>query len=227
MTDKPLTSQQELFAQGVASGLTQIDAYKKAYPKSLHWSPDSVRVAAYKMSVLTHISQRIKELQAKSAEIAVLDGTEIMREIKRLAMSDIAGIIDPQTGKVRLPNELDAATRAAVARPIGKNIISMCEIVESIGPCTAREVHNQAQQMLIVAVRKYLKRAVALDLLRIRRGDAMIFEVASGWRARIDAAPRKMTEPIPRASELLQAERITRRAIKVCPSSVFELHRHL
>lgn len=116
---------------------------------------------------------------------------------------------------------------AAVARPIGKNIISMCEIVESIGPCTAREVHNQAQQMLIVAVRKYLKRAAALDLLRIRRGDTMIFEVASGWRARIDAAPRKMTEPIPRASELLQAERITRRAIKVCPSSVFELHRHL
>lgn len=115
MTDKPLTSRQELFAQGVASGLTQIDAYKKAYPKSLKWKPESLRVQGAKMLAAPNISLRIKALQALSADIAVLDGAEIMREIGRIAFSDIGNIIDPVTGKVRMPNELDVATRAAVA----------------------------------------------------------------------------------------------------------------
>jgi phage terminase small subunit len=114
VSEKLLTSKQEMFAQGVASGLSQLDAYKRAYPKSLKWNPEAVRVAAYKMSVLTHISERIKEMQAVSADLAELDGAEIMREIKRVATSDIGGIIGPD-GKVLMPNELDPATRAAVA----------------------------------------------------------------------------------------------------------------
>lgn len=114
VNDKALTSKQELFAQGVASGLSQLEAYKRAYPKSLKWNPEAVRVAAYKMSVLTHISERIKAMQAVSADLAELNGAEIMREIKRVALSDIGGIMGAN-GKVLMPNELDPATRAAVA----------------------------------------------------------------------------------------------------------------
>lgn len=116
-----------------------------------------------------------------------------------------------------------------MARPIGKNIINLCTIVERIGPCTAREVNDQAPNMPGTAVRKYLKRAEALDLLHIHKGDVLMFEVIDGWRARIEPGSvfRKMIYQIAPASQLLQAERITRRAIKVCPNSVFELHRHL
>lgn len=114
MSDKPLTPKQELFAQGVASGIDQSAAYCRAYPKATKWKPESLRVQCAKMFATPNISLRIKALQALSADVAVLDGAEIMREIKRISMSDIGGIIGP-TGKVLMPNELDAATRAAVA----------------------------------------------------------------------------------------------------------------
>lgn len=113
--EKALTARQELFAQAVVSGLEQSTAYRKAYPRSLKWTDEAVRVAGAKMMALGNVSVRIKVLLDAAADIAVLDGAEIMREIKRLATSDIAGIIDPVTGKVKMPNELDAATRAAVA----------------------------------------------------------------------------------------------------------------
>lgn len=114
MIDKPLTPRQELFAQGVASGLDQSAAYCRAYPKSEKWKSESLRVEAAKMCATPNISLRIKALQALSADAAVLDGAEIMREIRRVATSDIGGIIGPD-GRVLMPNELDAATRAAVA----------------------------------------------------------------------------------------------------------------
>jgi hypothetical protein len=114
MTDKPLTARQELFAQGVASGLDQSAAYRKAYPGSLKWKPETVHECASKLAANPKVSTRIKAMQALSAEVAVLDGAEIMREIKRVALSDIGGIMG-EGGKILLPNELDAATRAAVA----------------------------------------------------------------------------------------------------------------
>lgn len=114
MTDKPLTARQELFAQGVASGKSKSQAYRDAYPNSTKWKEEAVRVAGAKMIALGNVSVRIKALQTLSADAAVLDGAEIMREIKRLALSDIGGIIGPG-GNVLMPNELDAATRAAVA----------------------------------------------------------------------------------------------------------------
>jgi phage terminase small subunit len=114
MSDKPMTPHQELFAQGVASGLSQSDAYRKAYPASLKWKDKTVHECASKLAANTKVSTRVSELQALSADAAVLDGAEIMREIKRVALSDIGGIIGAN-GKVLMPNELDAATRAAVA----------------------------------------------------------------------------------------------------------------
>jgi len=109
-----MTPHQELFAQGVASGLSQSDAYRKAYPASLKWKDKTVHECASKLAANTKVSTRVSELQALSADAAVLDGAEIMREIKRVALSDIGGIIGAN-GKVLMPNELDAATRAAVA----------------------------------------------------------------------------------------------------------------
>lgn len=110
-----LTPRQERFAVEVASGKSQAEAYRIAYPKSLKWKDTAVWVQASVLMSNSNVSQRVKDLQAKSAEMAGLDAARIKEEIRRLAHSDIAGIIDPATGKVRLPHELDAATRAAVA----------------------------------------------------------------------------------------------------------------
>lgn len=113
-----LTQQQELFACAVAEGLTQSDAYKRAYPSSLKWKRDSVHQKAATLAADVRIKARVQALQAKVAEVAVLKAADIIEETRRLALSTPAGIIGIDAkGKayVKMPNELDAATAAAVA----------------------------------------------------------------------------------------------------------------
>lgn len=109
-----LTPQQEAFAQAVASGKSLAEAYRIAYPASLKWKPDSVHQSASKLMADPKVSPRVAELRGAAADRAELDAAEIIREIRRLAVSDIAGIMHDD-GRVKLPHELDPATRAAVA----------------------------------------------------------------------------------------------------------------
>ncbi len=109
-----LTPAQERFAQLIGAGHNQAEAYRQSYPSSVHWKPVSVHQKASHLAADPRVSARIVQIQAAAADRAELDGAEIMREIRRLAHSDIAGIMHPD-GKVKLPHELDPATRAAVA----------------------------------------------------------------------------------------------------------------
>lgn len=109
-----LTPQQEKFAQLVGGGSPGVDAYRAAYPKSKDWKDEAVRVNASKLIALTNISLRIKAIQALGAEKAGLKAASVLEEVRRIAHSDIAGIMTAD-GKVKLPHELDPVTRAAVA----------------------------------------------------------------------------------------------------------------
>lgn len=66
-----LTPQQEAFAQLVASGKSQSDAYRSAYPKSLKWKPDSVWQQASKLMADTKVSTRIDSIKAELAELGL------------------------------------------------------------------------------------------------------------------------------------------------------------
>lgn len=109
-----LTPQQERFAQEVAKGQSQSSAYRQAYPLSKKWKDDSVHNKASALSRDAQVAARVAMLTAAAADRAELDAAEIIREIRRLAVSDIAGIMHPD-GRVKLPHELDPATRAAIA----------------------------------------------------------------------------------------------------------------
>lgn len=110
-----LTSQMEAFAQTVSVGDgSQSDAYRKAYPKSVNWKPDTVHQAASRLMGNGKIRARIADLQKKNAETAGLRAGKVLEELRRMAHSDISGIMHAD-GRVKLPHELDAATRAAVA----------------------------------------------------------------------------------------------------------------
>jgi hypothetical protein len=114
MNDEPLKSaQQEKFAQAIASGVNQSEAYRKAY-KAGNMSPKQVHEEACKLAGSPKVAQRIQKLTHMAADIAVLEGAQIIREIARVSFSDIAGIMHPD-GRVKMPHELDPATRAAVA----------------------------------------------------------------------------------------------------------------
>lgn len=109
-----LTPQQERFAQEIGAGRSGVEAYRTAYPKAKAWKDEAVRVNASKLLADTNIALRVSKIQAEGARLAELDAAEIAQEIKRLALSDIAGIMHAD-GRVKLPHELDPATRAAVA----------------------------------------------------------------------------------------------------------------
>ncbi|CAB4197288.1 hypothetical protein UFOVP1309_4 [uncultured Caudovirales phage] len=81
---KELTPKQEAFAQAVASGLTQSDAYRKAYKVSPTTKPMSVNQLASTLMGNDHISSRVKELRERGADNAVLTREAHLEELKRL-----------------------------------------------------------------------------------------------------------------------------------------------
>lgn len=109
-----LTPQQEAFAVAVAAGSNLSDAYRKAYPRSLKWLPETVHEKASRMASNAKVSARIAALRAAAEQLSTLEAARVLDEIAKLAHSDIAGVWH-EDGRVKLPHELDPATRAAVA----------------------------------------------------------------------------------------------------------------
>lgn len=62
-----LNTAQEVFAQEVASGATQADAYRKAYPKCKRWKQETIHNKASALMRISEVSTRVKELQAELA----------------------------------------------------------------------------------------------------------------------------------------------------------------
>lgn len=108
-----LTPKQEGFALEVAKNKSLSDAYRANYACQ-RMTDKQIHEESCKLAANPKVSQRISALQAAAADRAELDSAEIIREIRRVAISDIAGIMH-EDGRIKLPHELDAATRAAVA----------------------------------------------------------------------------------------------------------------
>ncbi len=109
-----LTPQQDAFAQAVVSGMSYSDAYRAAYKVATGTKQSSVNERGSHTASMPAVKERIAELQAGAADKAELIASDVLREVRRVALSDIAGIMTDD-GKVKLPHELDPATRAAVA----------------------------------------------------------------------------------------------------------------
>lgn len=107
-----LTPQQEAFAQAVASGKNLSEAYRAAY-KTGKMKPETVHSKACLLMGDGKVTARFRAIQAIGAQKAGLNAADVLEEVRRLAHSDIGGIMHPD-GRVKLPNELDPVTRASV-----------------------------------------------------------------------------------------------------------------
>lgn len=81
---KELTPKQEAFAQAVASGLTQSDAYRKAYTVKPTTKPESVNQKSSALMAEVNIRSRVMELRERGADNAVLTREAHLEELKRL-----------------------------------------------------------------------------------------------------------------------------------------------
>jgi hypothetical protein len=79
-----LTPQQEKFAQSVASGMNQSDAYRSAYNVKPTTKAESVNVNASKLMADTNISLRVAELREPIVKAAQLTLEAHLNDLKGL-----------------------------------------------------------------------------------------------------------------------------------------------
>ena len=79
-----LTPKQEKFAQGVASGMSQADAYRHAYNAG-KMKPETVQKRASELMGNGAVSGRVRELQEEGAKIAVYTLAEHLSRLDKLS----------------------------------------------------------------------------------------------------------------------------------------------
>ena len=99
-----LTPQQEAFAQAVASGMNQSDAYREAYKVKPATKATSVNVSASKLMADPNISQRVAELRAPVVAKAQMTLESHLADLQMLR------------DKALEANQLSAAISAEIAR---------------------------------------------------------------------------------------------------------------
>ncbi|MAX61564.1 MAG: terminase [Porticoccus sp.] len=142
-----LTPKQEKFAQAVASGMNQSDAYRHAYTvKSM--KPSSVNVNASKLMADAKVSQRVADLRKPMAEAAQVTLRGHLEDLKMLR--DLA--IDEK--------QISAAIAAEVARGKAAGVH-----VESLN-----HHHSGAVAVATIDTSKLSNGTIA-ELLRARRAE--------------------------------------------------------
>lgn len=109
-----LTPQQEKFAMGVASGKTQADAYREAYPRSKDWKDSAVHTNASQLMADTKVSQRVAELRERITNTGVASAARVLLEASRIALFDPRKLFRDD-GTPKPIRELDDDTAAALA----------------------------------------------------------------------------------------------------------------
>jgi phage terminase small subunit len=106
----------ELFAQGVAKGMSQDDAYRAAGYSSKN--PGALRGNASRLRSIEIVLKRIEELQKEIAqkviEEEVVTRAEVLRELKKIGFADISDLYD-NNGHLKSFHDIPEHARKAIA----------------------------------------------------------------------------------------------------------------
>lgn len=111
--DSSLTPAQEAFATGLASGLSQAEAYRRAYPAALKWKDESVWQRASKLAADAKVQSRVQDLLGKAAAANEVGVERVLREIVRMSMFDPADLVNVK-GPADIPHLPEDVRRAIV-----------------------------------------------------------------------------------------------------------------
>ncbi len=113
-----LTEKQEKFCQGLASGLTQHDAYKQAY-NAERMTRASINVRASVLARDPKIELRVKELRQATLHAAkdhfAIETAEILRELHALATVDVRKFYDKNGNILPVHEWPDDVAKAVVS----------------------------------------------------------------------------------------------------------------
>ena len=79
-----LTAQQEKFAQAIADGMTQADAYRHAYDCS-KTKTNVIHVNASKVAAIAKVALRVESLKAALSEMALWTRQDSVKTLKSIA----------------------------------------------------------------------------------------------------------------------------------------------
>jgi phage terminase small subunit len=91
---KALTPQQELFAQTIASGKTQSEAFRTAYPRCLKWKEKSVWEKSSALASNVNVASRIAELQSHTAKRNEVELDEVIRELAKYLRFNVKSLVN-------------------------------------------------------------------------------------------------------------------------------------
>lgn len=112
--EKALTPQQEKFALEVASGRSQADAYRAAYPRSLKWKDETVWSEASRLMADRKVFARVKELRDRITGEGIASAARVLMEASRIALFDPRKLFREDGTPIPI-SELDDDTAAALA----------------------------------------------------------------------------------------------------------------
>jgi carbonic anhydrase len=85
-----LDPRREAFAQGVASGLSQAEAYRRANPRSLKWKPSTVHAKGSETAAEEKVSRRIAELRRQTSAAIQWTREDSLRVLSEIAQGEAA-----------------------------------------------------------------------------------------------------------------------------------------
>lgn len=131
-----LTPKQEAFAQAVASGMNQSDAYRAAYSAG-KMKPSSVNVNASKLSADAKVAQRVAELRepvAKRAQITLESHLDDLLRLRNMAAKE---------------KQYSAAITAEVARGKASGVhVEQSKVTSLVATLTPDEFDRRAKALL-------------------------------------------------------------------------------
>ena len=114
VSETKLSPQQEKFALGVATGKSQAEAYRAAYPKAKAWKPDTVHQAASRLMADSKVLARVSEIRKRITNTGIASAERVLIEASRIALFDPRKLFR-EDGSPKPISELDDATAAALA----------------------------------------------------------------------------------------------------------------
>jgi phage terminase small subunit len=112
-----LTPSEEQFCVGVATGLSQAEAYRRAFTSAKKWQDKTVHEKASRLAASGKVKARIRALQDKAADANEVTIERIVAEVVKVAFANQRDLMSwgPQGVRLKASDELTDDQAAAVS----------------------------------------------------------------------------------------------------------------
>ncbi len=145
MNEKPLTPKQEAFATGIASGLSQAEAYRQVFSQSRKWKDKTVHEKASRLAADDKVKARIQELRGKAAEANEVTIERIVAEVVKIAFANQRDLMRWGPNGVKLLDSEELTDEQAAA------VSEVAETFSSTGGSLKLKTHDKLGALRFLA----------------------------------------------------------------------------